>query len=126
MTLVDTSAWIEALRTAGDEEVRARVAELLGAGQASLCPMVVLELWNGAGGEAEQKKIRSLVDELPCHEITADVWRRANSLARSCRHSGVTVPGTDILIAATAEVYQVRLLHADRHFTLINDVLSAG
>ncbi len=126
MTLVDTSAWIEALTTEGDEEVRARDAELLVAGEASLCPMVALELWNGAGGEAEQKKNRRLADELPGHEITADVWRRASSLARSCRSGGVTVPGTAILIAATAEVYQVRLLHADRRFTLINDVLSAG
>ena len=122
MTLIDTSAWIEALRKEGSVEVRTRVAELLTAGHASLCPMVTLELWNGAGGESEQAKIRRLVDELASYEITVDVWNRAYELSRSCRSSGVTIPGTDLLIAATAQVYQVGLLHADRHFDLIAEV----
>ncbi|TVQ28900.1 MAG: PIN domain nuclease [Spirochaetaceae bacterium] len=119
VTLIDTSAWVEALRKDGTADVRARVAELLTAGQASLCPIVALELWNGAGGENERARVRRLVDELPCHEFTTAIWNRAYELARSCRSKGVTVPATDLLIAAAAQVHRVGLLHVDRHFDLI-------
>ncbi len=119
MTLVDTSAWIEALRTDGREEIRTIVARLLGAGQAALCPMVALELWNGAGGEAERAKVRRLVETLHSLAVTPDAWDLANAWARTARERGVTVPATDILIAATAETHHVELAHADRHFEMI-------
>jgi predicted nucleic acid-binding protein len=50
MTLIDTSAWVEALRRNGDEDVRSRVGGLLKTGHAILCDIVILELWNGAPG----------------------------------------------------------------------------
>lgn len=126
MTLVDTSAWVEALRRDGSEAVRRHVAELLTAGGAALCPMVVLELGNGAGDEEERAKIRRLVDELPSLEVTAGTWELAASLARSCRTRGVTVPPTDLVIAATARTHGAGLLHADRHFDLIDETEAGG
>ena len=120
MTLVDTSAWIDALCTDGNQEIRRGVAELLTAGQAALCDMVVLELWNGAGGEEERAKLRRLFDTLRIYAVGWPVWERAGVLAQRCRAGGVTIPATDLLIATTARVHGLSLFHADEHFTLLD------
>ncbi len=121
MTLVDTSAWIEALRKDGDSVLRSRVGALLNAGQVILCDIVVLELWNGARGGQERAKIRRITETLDRVPTTQTVWTTANTLATACRETGVTVPATDLLVAAIARVHELDLLEADRHFELIPD-----
>ena len=119
MLLVDTSAWIHFLRPDGDRGVRARVEAALRAGTACWCPLVRLELWNGAGGERERKVIREferLIQEL---EIDTEVWSVPCELARRCRAAGVTVPATDILIAACARRHGTGMEHADADFEAI-------
>lgn len=121
MTLIDTSAWIEALRADGDSVIRSRVGALLETGHAVLCDIVILELWNGTRGENEQSKLRRITETLDCVPNTQTVWTTANSLATACRKRGVTVPATDLLVAATVRVHGLDLLEADRHFGMIPD-----
>jgi len=119
MTLVDTSSWIEQLRREGDQNVRVRVEALLIAGEAAWCPVVELELWNGARADREIAVIQQMAEILVSLDIDPDVWSTANAMARSCRERGVTAPPTDILVAACAKRHGVRLEHHDRHFDLI-------
>ena len=122
MVLVDTSAWIHFLHPDGDAAVRARVAALLQAGTAHWCPLVRLELWNGAGGEREKKVLREFERLVPELAITAGVWDDAHGLARRCRAAGVSAPATDVLIAACAHHHGARLEHADSDFDRIATV----
>lgn len=117
--LVDTSAWIEALRPEGSEAVRREVHLAVEEGVAVFCDLVRLELWNGARGRRELKFLGALERELETLATTEDVWERARDLARECRRSGVTVPATDLLIAACAAHHGATLLHRDRHFDQI-------
>ena len=117
--LVDTSAWIDALRGDGDREIRDAVKELTADGEAVLCDIVRLELWNGTSGVAEARMLRDLERELECVPTTAAVWAAARDLARACRARGVTVPATDLLVAACADAHGLGLLHHDAHFDLI-------
>jgi hypothetical protein len=126
MVLVDTSAWIHFLRPDGDGAVRARVEGVLRAGAARLCPLVRLELWNGAGGERERKVLRELERSIPELDITAQVWSEARELARRCRAAGVSVPATDVLIAACAFHHGARIEHEDADFEAIERVASRG
>jgi len=119
MTLIDTSAWVEALRRDGDAEVRSRVEGLLKTGHAILCDIVILELWNGARGDYERSKLRQIMETLDRVPTTDAVWTMANNLATACRIQGITVPSTDLLIAATARVHRLDLLEADSHFGMI-------
>ena len=114
--LVDTSAWIDALRKDGDREVRAAVHAVMAEGTAVLCDMVRVELCNGARGRAEQAMLRELDKELECVTTSPHVWEAAVELARACRRKGVTLPATDLLIAACADYHSLGLLHHDRHF----------
>lgn len=118
--LVDTSAWIDALRVDGDPEVRAAVREVTAEGAAVLCDMVRLELWVGARGDAEQRMIRDLEKELETVATPPEVWDAAVKMARACRSIGITVPATDLLVAACADHHDLDLLHHDTHFDQIS------
>ncbi len=122
MILVDTSAWIHFLRPDGDVAVRSRVEGVLREGTARLCQLVRLELWNGAGGERERKVLRELERLIPELAITDEVWSDACDLARHCRVAGVTVPATDLLIAACAYLHGAGLEHEDSDFDAIESV----
>ena len=116
MLLIDTSSWIHLLRPSGDPTVCARVERALQGGEACWCPIVRLELWNGAGGEREKRVLRDFERLLPELRIDDDVWRGAYELARRARSGGVSIPATDLLIAACAKRHEADLEHSDSDF----------
>ena len=122
-TLIDSSAWVESLRVDGNPGIRTIVFDLIGDGQAFLCDMVLLELWNGARGTSEHKMLRSMEDELELVQTSEAVWQSAHELARELRRSGATVPASYVLIAACAKHYDLELVHADRHFDTLAQFL---
>lgn len=122
MVLVDSSSWIHFLRPNGDPAVRARVENVLTSGQACWCPLVRLELWNGAAGDRDRKILRefeAVLLELP---IDDEVWSTACALARRARANGVSAPASDILIAACARRHDVDLETSDSDFDLLASV----
>jgi predicted nucleic acid-binding protein len=119
MRLIDTSAWIHALRADGDSAVASRVRALLETGEAAWCPMVQLEMWNGARGDHERRVIKEMKDDLIELEMDGPVWTIANAPAQLARRRGKTIPATDILIAACARRHGVELEHADQHFAVL-------
>ena len=116
MILVDSSSWIHFLRPNGDPKVRSRVEAALTSGEACWCPLVRLELWNGAAGDRDRKSLRDFEDVLLEIAIDDDVWASAYELARRARGAGVSVPATDILIAACARRHGADLETADSDF----------
>jgi hypothetical protein len=114
--LVDTSAWIETLRSSGDPTVRARVSALTADDRAVLCDLVRLELWNGARSAGEHRLLRQLEQQLETVPTTEDAWTLARELARSARGRGLTVPASDLLIAACARSHGLGIVHCDAHF----------
>lgn len=114
--LVDTSAWIEALRSDGDSNTKAQVKHALLAGEAVTCALVLLELWNGAGGEHERRQIARLSNDLPSLDVDREVWELSWKIARVCRSRGLTIPVTGVLIISVAEYHGAELLHKDSHF----------
>jgi predicted nucleic acid-binding protein len=122
LVLVDSSSWIHFLRPNGDPAVRARVENVLTSGQACWCPLVRLELWNGAAGDRDRKILRefeAVLLELP---IDDEVWSTACALARRARANGVSAPASDILIAACARRHDVDLETSDSDFDLLASV----
>ena len=116
MILVDSSSWIHFLRPNGDPVVRSRVEAALTSGEACWCPLVRLELWNGAAGDREKKILRDFEDVLLELAVDDDAWVGAYELARRARSAGVSVPATDILIAACARRHGAELETADTDF----------
>lgn len=124
MTLIDTSSWIEALRKDGDPAVRGRVQVLLQTGDASWCDPVRVELWHGVRGPAEQKMMQQLDADVTLLPITDSVWAKACELARRSRAKGLTVPATDLIIAACAWAHGVPIEHRDNHLAALQTLFN--
>jgi predicted nucleic acid-binding protein len=114
--LIDSSSWIHFLRPNGDPAVRARVTAALTNGDAAWCPLVRLELWNGAAGDRDRRILQDFESVLPELAIDDEVWTGAYALARRARSAGISVPAADLLIAACARRHGVRLETADADF----------
>jgi predicted nucleic acid-binding protein len=103
----------------GRADVRKNVLNLMLDGRAAWCDMVAVELWNGARGDYEKKKLAEIEKEIRCLQTTPEVWERARELARACRRAGHTVPSADLVISACALTHHAGLEHCDEHIGLI-------
>ena len=119
MNLVDTSSWVEYLRD-HDSDVGDRVEVLVLRGEAAWCDMTLVELWHGVRGSKEKRELAEMENEIECLPVDASVWRFASRLALRCREKGITVPVSDLVIAACASHHKVELEYCDHHF---NDIL---
>ena len=90
MTLIDTSAWIEQLRRGGDASVRKHVEALLASGEAAWCPLVRLELWNGARGEKERTALTEMDRDVAVVGHSMRLSGTARRHSRRERASGVS------------------------------------
>jgi Predicted nucleic acid-binding protein, contains PIN domain len=121
MTLVDTSSWIQFLRRNGDTTVKKRVSDLLHEGSASLCPVVLAELWMGARSGKDRSDLQELQDVLPCLEMDLRVWEICYRLASICCRKGTPVPTSDLLIAACAFSHDTAIESSDKHFVILTE-----
>ena len=119
MVLVDSSAWIEALRRHGDLRVKLAVEGLLDAYEAQWCTPIRLEVLGGARKE-ERTRLGHWFSVIPYRPVREEDWERAIALAWRLRDSGLTVPWLDVLIAAVALHDQVRVYAVDTHFQEIS------
>jgi len=119
--LVDTSSWIEFLRSR-ESPVADRVEALLGRGEAGWCDLIATELWNGARGDKERKALQSLEEAVTLFPLDIAAWQQARVLAQACRQTGVTAPTVDIVVAACALRHGLEVEHCDEHFTAIRRV----
>ena len=117
--LVDTSAWLLALRKKYLPSVKERIDTLLGEDRVATAGIIKLELLGGAKTESEFYRLKSRLDALFTVETDKSVWERASELAFELRRQGITVPYTDILIASSALKLKAAILHVDYHFDLM-------
>jgi predicted nucleic acid-binding protein len=117
--LVDTSAWIFALRKEFVPAVKERISQLLRDHIVLTNGMIKLELLGGVRTEKEFRRLKARLDALDEVEVSASVWERACAMAFDLRRKGITVPYTDILMAACALKTESTLVHADAHFDLM-------
>ena len=118
--LVDTSAWLLALRKNFLPKVKDRIDHLLKEDVVITTGIVKLEILGGTKTERQFQRLKTRLDALDAIETDVELWDRAYGLAFKLRRKGVTLPYTDILIAACALNAKAIILHADAHFDLIS------
>lgn len=122
--IADTSVWARA----SHPSVRDEWAEALLGEQIATCPVVKLELLFSARDAADYDRLDELLGALRDIPITRSVTNAALTTMRRLAtrtpplHRGPKIP--DLLIAAAAQDAAVGVLHYDRHFDLLADVLS--
>ena len=118
--LVDTSAWLLALKKNYVPLVKDRIDDLLKENAIITTGIVKLEILGGTKTEKEFQRLKTRLDSLDQVETDASLWEQAYALAFKLRRKGITVPSTDILIAACALMSEATVVHADAHFDLIS------
>jgi predicted nucleic acid-binding protein len=117
--LLDTSAWIMALKKNPLSVLKNRVDHLLRLNTVAIIPLVKVELLGGTKTEAEFEKLHRRLNSLINYEINDEVWTKAARMSFTLRKAGLTIPNTDVIIAAAALVNQAILIHIDKHFEMI-------
>lgn len=121
--VVDTSAWIEALRRDGSSRARRLVDEAIEVGLAVVVDPVLAELAVGARSASERGLLSDLLSVLPCLHVQPETWQAAAELGARARGEGLTLPLVDLVIAALAMAEDFEVLHVDRHYILLADVV---
>lgn len=122
MILLDTSTLIEYYRPKGDRRVRAAVAEVIADDQAAVNGLIQVELLAFAAGEEERRTLTSDLRAFHFLDLGREQFDLACDLGFTLRRGGVTVPATDLIIAASAITAGAELHHADGHFDRIAEV----
>jgi len=119
--LIDTSAWIFALRKNFVVQIKERVDSLLKDDVILTTGLIKLELLGGTRTQKEFYRLKNRLAVLEEIEINTVLWESSFELAFTLRRKGITVPYTDIIIAACALNANAILVHADSHFDLISN-----
>lgn len=119
MVIVDTSAWIFALRKNPSPVIKERIDHLLKENSVSIVPIIRLELLGGVKTRKDFNRLRERLAGLNVIQFSEQVWDGAAELAFDLRRKGLTAPYTDVLISASAIEHKIVVLHADSHFDLI-------
>lgn len=122
--LVDTSIWLEVLPPRrGSQDLRERIDGLLAADAIATTGMIRLELLGGTRPQAEWDRLGELLSALHNLPVDEDMWQEAARMGFQLRRQGISVPFTDLLIAAVAMSADSVVMHRDRHFDFITSHL---
>ena len=119
--LVDTSAWVLALRKDFLPILKDRIEHLLKENAIVTIGLIKLELLGSTKTEKEFQRLKSRLDALETVECDLSLWQEAVNLAFKLRSKGISIPYTDILIAAGALKVEATVIHVDAHFDLLHE-----
>jgi predicted nucleic acid-binding protein len=117
--LTDTSALVRILR---DETVRARWEPQITTGLVAVCPIIELEVLYSARSKANRGELLDLLRSAFGWVLMPDrVFDRASEIQAALTDLGAhrSAGAVDLLIAATAELHSLTLVHYDRDFDQI-------
>ena len=117
--LIDTSALARLMRPGAESFGWDQAAA---AGLIAVCPVTELEFFYGARSAADRERgiadFRSLFGWVPVHDRAfARAWDVQGELTTKGQHR--SAGPVDLVVAATAELHSLTLLHHDRDFGVI-------
>lgn len=117
MILVDSSALIEYYRPAGSPPVRAAVLEIIDADLAAVNGIVQVEVLAFASPwRTSYSQLVSDFQILRWLHLRESEFNLACELGQTLRGKGITIPSTDLIIAASAILSDATVYHIDSHF----------
>lgn len=118
--IVDTSALIDFLKNT--EPNAKTVEDLITTKRLLTTGIIVGELLQGVRSSQEEQHVSELIDGIPSIELNTAAWLKAGRLACSLRREGITLPLTDVAIAALSIEHDLSIFTLDKHFEQIPGV----
>ncbi len=119
MILIDTSAWIFSLQKDYNPLIKNEIHRFLKENEAAINGMIMLELLAGTKTKSDYERLKNRLENLVYIESTKSLWDYSSEKAYTLRRNGITVPHSDMFIAASALQVNAILVHADYHFDLM-------
>lgn len=119
--LVDTSAWVDYFNKP-DSATGNAVEQILRMGKAVISGIILTELLQGARIKKEFDAILEAMLCIPILELTLNTWIEAGRISFMLCRKGITIPTTDLIIAALALENNCMVLTLDSHFQQIPGV----
>ncbi|WP_067474667.1 PIN domain nuclease [Nocardia amamiensis] len=105
------------------EDAARRLDSEIATGRLAVCEMVALELLYSARNGSDYLRLNTALEALPWVATESAAMRRALDVQRQLAKRGQhRRPLPDLIIAATAELTGLVVLHYDRDFDLIADI----
>ncbi len=118
--LADTSVWIEFFKQRS--EIGSVLETLILDNAVWVCGVVLFELMQGVKSDQEKSLIKETLSNLEYAEMSNSLWHKAADLSASLKKKGVTVPLSDIFLAAVAIEHNLQIFTLDKHFEQIPGV----
>jgi predicted nucleic acid-binding protein len=124
MIIFDTSVWIDALNGKNTRSVEL-LKEKANGGEVALLPVIIQEILQGIKHDKQFEKVKNNLSGFVILELDpVESAIGAARLFRKLRKVGITIrKPNDCLIAYSAIVNNVELVHNDSDFDLMEDVL---
>jgi predicted nucleic acid-binding protein len=92
---------------------------LIDADEVSLVGVVLAELLQGCRTLSERNTLSEALLALRYYEVTQSIWQRTGDLSAQLLPKGITLPLSDLIIAALAIEHDCRVYSLDAHFKKI-------
>jgi predicted nucleic acid-binding protein len=117
---VDTSVWVEALRSA-DNAAAQHLTNLLDSGDVALAAPVRIEILIGASNR-DNPRLRRVLSALPVFFPDEQTWARIDEWLDVARTAGERFGFADLLIAAIAADHEAEVWSLDSDFARMSSV----
>ena len=117
--IVDTCVWIEFFREP-ESEFTLHLKDLLRERKVMMVGMVMAEILQGVKAPKEANLVKQSLTKLPYLEITRDIWVTAGEISASLRSTGITIPLSDLIIAAITISGGHEIFTIDPHFNKVD------
>ena len=119
MKLIDTSAWIEYYRKEGNKDYKAWISRAIQNNEVAVNGIIQLEILVFTKTQSEYHDIFCDFSSFHNLEVNNSVFQKASEIGFDLRRKGITIPASDLIIAASAIVTDSKLIHFDKYYTYI-------
>ena len=119
MVLADTNVFIDFWNNPTEELTKRFEQE-----EIVICGVVRAELLHGAVSDKDFAEITVMLEAFDEMSFDNDDWQALGNNLYKLRKSGLTVPFSDAVIATLAIKYSIPIWTGDKHFALIQNVLT--
>jgi predicted nucleic acid-binding protein len=118
MVIVDTSAWIPFFNRPQSSEKRI-IEELIDRDEVAIVGIVLAELLQGCRSQEERHELKEALLALPYLGVSQATWIAAGEISAGLLRKGITLPLSDLVIAAAAIEHHCSVYSLDAHFQKI-------
>ena len=116
--LIDSNVFINLMKRRGDPAPW--LYRWAGVRNLAICGMVRVEVLRGVKSPNAYRRLNVFMDVMVNVPTSNGLWDQAAALAWKLDRQGLVIPGTDIVIAASAIAIGAAVLTSDAHFSRID------